>query len=190
MKKMRFLKRVLLLDNYDSFTYNLKHYLSGLGIDVVVVRNNEFDHDLTSFSHIVLSPGPGLPKDAGCMPEIIRQSAGKIPILGVCLGMQAIGEFLGGKLYNLPNVKHGVQEEIQVEKSILFPGMEKAIQVGLYHSWAVDEKGNYRVTARSNSGVVMALESDVQKMFGVQFHPESIMTDYGKEILSNFIATN
>jgi len=187
MKKKRFLKRVLLLDNYDSFTYNLKHYFSGLGCDVTVVRNDEFDMNLSGFTHVVLSPGPGLPSDSEILTDLLRCTNEKIPVLGICLGMQAIGEFLGGELYNQSIVKHGVSEFIKVENSILLKGLQGEFKVGLYHSWAVNDSGDYSVTATSKSGVIMAIESKKAKMYGVQFHPESVMTPRGKLIIDNFI---
>lgn len=187
MKKKRFLKRLLLLDNYDSFTYNLKHYFSSLGCEVSVVRNDEFNMDFSSYTHVVLSPGPGLPKDAGSLMELLKKIEGKTPVLGICLGMQAIGEHLNGKLYNQLEVKHGVSEMINCENTILFTGMKSKFKVGLYHSWAIDESGDYAITAKSKSGIVMAIENSDLKMYGLQFHPESVLTDYGMKILNNFL---
>lgn len=182
------MKQVLLLDNYDSFSYNLEHYISNLGYEVVTVRNDEFDMDISNISQIVLSPGPGLPKDAGSMMRLLELVESKIPVLGVCLGMQAIAEFLEGKLYNQSIVKHGVSEVIRViEDSILFERLGKELEVGLYHSWAVDDSGKYKITALSNSNVIMALENSESKFYGVQFHPESIMTKEGEMILKNFL---
>lgn len=185
------MKQVLLLDNYDSFTYNLKHYISNLGYDVITVRNDEFDLDISDISHVILSPGPGLPKDAGVMMKLLELVDSKIPVLGVCLGMQAIAQYLRGHLYNQSTVKHGVSEKINVTKdSILFDGLGKEIEVGLYHSWAVDDSGQYNITAVSNSNVIMAIEKPENKFYGVQFHPESVMTKEGKEILKNFLKLN
>ena len=178
--------RILLIDNYDSFTYNLKHAIEKLHVDVDIVLNTEYIEDLKSYSGVILSPGPGLPKDAGFLNKYIEATSGVIPILGVCLGMQAIAEHLGGKLYNQELVKHGVQETVTVSKSVLFTENER-LKVGLYHSWAVEESDLFNCTAYSSSGVLMALEKPECKFFGVQFHPESIMTDKGLEILSNFI---
>ncbi len=187
MKKKRFLKHVLLLDNYDSFTYNLKHYISSLGCIVTVVRNDEFEMDFSSFTHIILSPGPGLPKNAGVLMDVLKNINGDIPVLGICLGMQAIGEFLNGNLYNQLEVKHGVSEIIKTKNSLLFDNIKSEFEVGLYHSWALDDSGDYLITAKSISGVVMAIENSDLKMFGVQFHPESVLTECGKDILSNFL---
>ena len=187
MKKKRFLKHVLLLDNYDSFTYNLKHYISSLGCDVTVIRNDEFDMDFSLFSHVVFSPGPGLPVDAGELMNILKFTDGKIPVLGVCLGMQGVAEYLGGELYNQEKVKHGVSEVIHTHDCMLFKGIESEVEVGLYHSWAVRGGGEYEITAMSESGVVMAIENVSRKMYGIQFHPESVMTPKGKLIINNFI---
>lgn len=185
------MKQVLLLDNYDSFTYNLKHYISNLGYHVVTVRNDECDIDVSRFSHIVLSPGPGLPKDAGAMMKLLKLVDSKVPVFGVCLGMQAIAEYLGGQLYNQSIVKHGVSEEIDVIRdSILFKNLRSELEVGLYHSWAVDDAGEYKVIARSKYNVIMAIENTERKFYGVQFHPESIMTKEGEMILENFLKLN
>lgn len=180
------MKRILLVDNYDSFTYNLVHYLEGLECDVKVVRNDE-DVDPLQFDGIVLSPGPGLPNEAGNMNEVISKVDSKIPVLGVCLGMQGIAEYLDGTLYNLGEVKHGVVEQVELRDCSLFRNIPSKINVGLYHSWAVEGKGDFEVTSKSVNGVVMSLENVSRKMYGIQFHPESIMTEYGKQIISNFI---
>ena len=182
------MKRVLLLDNYDSFTYNLEHLLLGMDAEVSTVRNDAFNGDLLNYSHIVLSPGPGLPKHAGKMMDLIQATQGKIPILGVCLGMQGIAEYLGGSLYNQTSVKHGVMESVELEDTLLFKDMEREIEVGLYHSWSVNADGDYDVIAYSKSGIVMAIQNQSVKMLGVQFHPESVMTPSGKQVLNNFLA--
>lgn len=183
--------KILLIDNFDSFTFNLSHYLKALGVEVEVIRENEYTSDhQEGADRIVLSPGPGLPKDSAGMLKCLEDSIGRKPILGVCLGMQAIAEFTGGKLYNQNKVKHGVQEYIdQLGDSILFQKVPNRFQVGLYHSWAVELPflSHFDVTAISSSGVIMAIESVKQKLFGVQFHPESIMTPNGKTILKNFL---
>lgn len=181
------MQQILLLDNFDSFTYNLAHYMRNLGCAVSVMRNDVSVVDPLQYDKIVLSPGPSLPKEAGTMMELIVAVDGKIPLLGVCLGMQAIALHLGGELYNLKNVKHGVQETIQLNKSVLFDELPEKIEVGLYHSWAVKSNPAYTVTATSESGVIMAIENRERKMMGVQFHPESIMTPDGSEILKNFL---
>lgn len=142
----------------------------------------------TDFDAIVLSPGPGLPGESGQLLPFVQEVVGKKPVLGVCLGMQALALVLGGELYNQKLVKHGIQEEIEVSSSILFAELSPPILVGLYHSWAISENGDFTVTATSNQGVVMALENNEKRCFGVQFHPESIMTPQGKRILENFLS--
>lgn len=181
------MKQILLLDNYDSFTFNLQHYLLSLGVKVDVVRNDEEIDNLSKYDGIVISPGPGLPKEAGSLMQVLSKVHGKVPVFGVCLGMQAMCEFLGGELYNQQHVKHGVQELIDVESGVLFKDIDSEIKVGLYHSWAIDDSGDYKVLARSKSGVIMAIENEFSKFYGVQFHPESIMTTDGMKIVKNFI---
>ena len=182
------MKRILLVDNYDSFTYNLAHYLEALDCEVTTQFNDCINLDTVSqFDGIVLSPGPGLPSEAGLMPQIIARYIGEIPMLGVCLGMQGMALYLGGEIYNQKTVKHGVKETIQLEDSEFFKGIGTEMEVGLYHSWAVTDDGSYKVVARSLSGVIMAIENAEMKCFGVQFHPESIMTPMGKALLGNFL---
>ncbi|MDG1742126.1 MAG: aminodeoxychorismate/anthranilate synthase component II [Crocinitomicaceae bacterium] len=183
------MQRILLIDNYDSFTYNLAHYMEGEGVAVDIVLNDAFDcADLERYDKVVLSPGPGLPLDAGVLMDVVAACVGVRPVLGVCLGMQAIALHLGGSLYNQDVVKHGVAEFIELDSSSLFLGMSSPTQVGLYHSWAVESTGDFNVTARSKSGIVMALENTSKKLFGVQFHPESILTDDGRAVVRNFLA--
>lgn len=182
--------KILLLDNYDSFTFNLAHYLESMCEKVDVLRNDEVSLErIIDYDKIVLSPGPGLPADAGMMPELIKRYAGKIPILGVCLGMQGIAEYFGGRLYNQTVVRHGVSTIIDTaEESHLFRELPRQFEVGLYHSWAVTDLPNsIRISATSQEEVIMAIESVDQRVYGVQFHPESILTQFGKEILRNFI---
>ncbi len=181
------MQQILLLDNFDSFTYNLKHYLMGLETQVHVVRNNVEISNLSKYDKIILSPGPGLPEEAGCLMDLLQKAEGTIPVLGVCLGMQAIALHLGGEIYNQENVMHGVQENVYCGVSELFSGLPNEIDVGLYHSWAVKQHSNYSVTARSDSNVIMAMENTKLKLYGVQFHPESVMTPNGKNILRNFL---
>ena len=185
------MQRILLLDNYDSFTYNLEHYLSSQEVKVDVVRNDELngvDAICDKYDKMVISPGPGLPREAKGMMELIKMVHGKIPVLGVCLGMQAIAEFLGGELYNQKEVKHGVEETITIVESPLFEGLQSEINVGLYHSWSVLEgKGDFEITARTKNGVIMAIQNLASKMHGVQFHPESVMTPDGMQIIQNFL---
>lgn len=181
--------KVLLLDNYDSFTYNLEHYLIALGMEVSVVRNDAFSGGLDEFDAVVLSPGPGLPQDHANLMEIITDCEGKIPVLGVCLGMQAIALHLGGEIGNKQQVRHGVEDRVKVlSKSDIFINLPDHMTVGLYHSWEVYPHESYQIDARSETDeTVMAISRPEKLFYGVQFHPESIMTEYGKEILQNFL---
>lgn len=185
--------RVLILDNYDSFTYNLYDYIAALGANVDVVRNDEIDLDsVDGYSHIVLSPGPGLPNSAGRQPQLIERYAGKLPILGVCLGMQALGQYFGAQLYNLEGVRHGRDMNCNIiSDSVLLSTVKTPFKVGLYHSWALKNlPDSLRLTALSDENVVMAFECVDQKIFGVQFHPESVMTPDGKQIIQSFLNFN
>lgn len=180
--------RVLLIDFYDSFTFNLAHYLEALEVELLTKRYDELvAQDFLQLNAIVLSPGPGLPKEKQGLSDILTENMGKIPILGVCLGMQALVEHLGGSLENQQQVKHGVSEPIQTQSnSLLFKNLPTQFQVGLYHSWMVKCPENW-ITAYSMYAVPMAIELPELKVFGVQFHPESIMTPMGKRILQNFL---
>ncbi len=189
------MKKILVLDNYDSFTFNLVHYLQELlAHSVTVRRNNEISLDeVADFDAVVLSPGPGVPSEAGIMPELIRRYAGKIPIFGVCLGHQAIGEAFGAALENLSEVYHGLETPIEVldESELLFMGIPKNFKAGRYHSWAVRREALpdcLEVTAVDEHGAIMALRHKTLNVRGVQFHPESIMTPFGKKMLENFLA--
>ncbi len=186
--------KILVLDNYDSFTYNLVQYITELtGETPSVFRNDQISLDaVDAYDCIILSPGPGLPSDAGIMPALIKRYAPTKRIFGVCLGQQAIGEAFGGTLYNLPKVYHGVATPIQiVDKSeAIFKNVPSEILVGRYHSWAVVKEtlpAELKVTAVDTEGVIMALSHVEYDVKGVQFHPESIMTDYGKQILRDFL---
>lgn len=181
--------KVIIIDFYDSFTFNIAHYVAKLNVEVDVIRHDLLEmSDLEKYDKIILSPGPGLPLEKVNLISVIEHFASKKPILGVCLGMQAIGLFLGGKLVNQKSVKHGIQEEISILKdSVLFQKLNVKMQVGLYHSWAIENIDNAYVTAVSENNVVMAIEAVDKQLFGVQFHPESIMTEFGLTILSNFI---
>ena len=183
--------KVLLLDSFDSFTYNLFHYLEGMNCDVKVARNKEITlSEIEAFDKIVLSPGPGLPKDSGILMDLLKEFSNKKPILGICLGMQAIALHFGGTLYNLPNVKHGVSEMVQHnEDSVLFKNTSKKFEAGLYHSWAVNSNlpKELKITALSENGVLMAIEHIALPIYAVQFHPESILTPEGRKIIQNFI---
>jgi anthranilate synthase component 2 len=185
--------RILLLDNFDSFTYNLAHYCEGEGCSVDVIDNATFvPSELLNYGALIISPGPGLPQEAGNLMKVIDEAFKMgIPVLGVCLGMQAIAEYFGDVLYNQDKVKHGVCEWITVgfEGSLLFNGLENRQQVGLYHSWAVEiaDDSQLIVTSYSDSGVAMSLQHRDCPIHGVQFHPESIMTTHGKEMIRNFL---
>ncbi len=184
--------KIVIIDNYDSFVYNLSHLLKELGAEVTVKRNDQFKlEELEEFDKILLSPGPGIPEEAGLLLDVIRTYAGKKPILGVCLGEQAIGEVYGGKLTNLDEVFHGIQSTINLTTpDYLFEGLPSQIQVGRYHSWVVDQNGLpdcLEVTAVSQEGYIMALRHKTLDVRGVQFHPESVLTPDGKQILANWI---
>ena len=186
------MKKILVIDNYDSFTFNLVHYLEDLECDVTVLRNDKFDiNDLQQFDKIVLSPGPGIPDEAGLLKAVIQQYAPTKSILGVCLGQQAIGEVFGGQIINLEDVYHGVHTDITicVENETLFKGMNKTIQVGRYHSWVVDSNlpEVLEATSIDENGQIMSLRHKEYDVKGVQFHPESVLTPYGKQLLENWI---
>lgn len=184
--------KVLVIDNYDSFTYNLVHYLEDLGCDVTVKRNDQLTLDeVDAFEKIVLSPGPGIPDEAGLLKAIIKTYAPTKSILGVCLGQQAIGEVYGGTLINLDNVYHGVATKVTscVTDESLFNGLDKTIEVGRYHSWVVDPRlpDELEATSYDENGQVMSLRHRTYDLKGVQFHPESVLTPDGKKILENWI---
>lgn len=182
-----------MIDNYDSFTYNLVHYLEALGAQVDVVRNDKISvEDALKYRSIILSPGPGLPKDAGIMPELLKKVGPDHKVLGVCLGHQAIGEAFGAQLYNLPEVFHGVATPCKlVSNDQLFTGLPESFGVGRYHSWSVVSPLPEILEATAldtESGSVMALKHKTLNIRGVQFHPESILTDHGKEMIKNWLA--
>ena len=184
--------KVVIIDNYDSFTYNLSHLIKSLGAEVTVVRNDQFElQDLEQFNKIVLSPGPGIPSEAGLLLDVIRTYAGKKPILGVCLGHQAIGEVFGGKLVNLSDVFHGVATPCHiVADDPIFSGLERDITIGRYHSWVVSNEDLpecLEVTAVSPEGQVMALRHKSLNIRGIQFHPESVLTPDGKKMIQNWL---
>lgn len=184
--------KIVIIDNYDSFVYNLSHLLKELGAEVTVKRNDQFRlEELEEFDKILLSPGPGVPEEAGLLLDVIRRYAGKKPILGVCLGEQAIGEVYGGKLTNLDEVFHGIQSPVTLTATdYLFEGLPSTVQVGRYHSWVVDQKDFpdcLEATAVSEEGYIMALRHRTLDVRGVQFHPESVLTPEGKQMLGNWI---
>ena len=193
MENMKRPLRVVVIDNYDSFTYNLVHLVRHLGANVTVYRNDQFVlADLETFDKIILSPGPGIPAEAGLLLDVIRTYAGRKPILGVCLGHQAIGEVFGGSLTNLSDVFHGVATEgTQLQNDPIFAGLPRRIIMGRYHSWVVDRDtlpACLEVTAESDEGYVMALRHRDYDIHGIQFHPESVLTPQGGTIVSNWLA--
>ena len=187
---------VLVIDNYDSFTYNLVHLVAEItGREPEVWENDRADADaLESFDRILLSPGPGLPAESGQLQELIRRSAGKVPILGVCLGHQAIGEVFGAGLENMEQVFHGVATRVIVEEEFagrgIFRGLPRSFETGRYHSWVVSEKKfpeTLAVTARDDAGTIMAIKHRSLDIEGVQFHPESVLTPLGRQLLANWL---
>ena len=183
--------KILMIDNYDSFTYNLVHYLEDLDCEVTVKRNDRIELDeVETFPNIVLSPGPGIPDEAGLLKDIIQRYAPSKRILGVCLGQQAIGEVFGGRLINLDAVHHGVATTISVlEEDPLFKGLPKELEVGRYHSWVVDPElpEALKATSVDGNGQIMSLRHKSFDVQGVQFHPESVLTPQGKQILKNWL---
>ncbi|WP_270419557.1 anthranilate synthase component II [Bacteroides intestinalis] len=184
--------KTIIIDNYDSFTYNLAHLVKELGVEVDVLRNDKFElEELEKYDKIILSPGPGIPEEAGLLLEVIRTYAGRKPILGVCLGEQAIGQAFGGKLTNLSEVFHGIQTNVKIKnKDYIFDGLPTEIPVGRYHSWVVDTDGfpeELVVTAISPEGQIMALKHREYDVHGIQFHPESVLTPDGKQIVGNWL---
>ncbi len=188
------MKKIIVIDNYDSFTYNLVHCLEDLNCEVTVYRNDEFDiEELQKFDKILLSPGPGIPDEAGLLKEVIKAYSATKSILGVCLGQQAIAEVFGGSLINLEKVYHGVASniKIQVQDEPLFKGLESEIEVGRYHSWVVnptDIPEVLEITSLDENGQIMSLRHRTFDVRAVQFHPESILTPHGKKILENWVA--
>lgn len=184
--------KTVIIDNYDSFTYNLAHLVKELGAEVDVLRNDKFElEELEKYDKIILSPGPGIPEEAGLLLEVIRTYAGRKPILGVCLGEQAIGQAFGGKLTNLSEVFHGIQTNVKIKnKDYIFSGLPTEIPVGRYHSWVVDTDGfpeELVITAISSEGQIMALKHRDYDVHGIQFHPESVLTPDGKQIVGNWL---
>jgi anthranilate synthase component 2 len=189
------MKRIAIIDNYDSFTYNLVHYLEDLNAEVTVFRNDELElAELEKFDKILLSPGPGIPDEAGLLKAIITKYAASKSILGVCLGQQAIGEVFGGTLTNLDKVFHGVatKVKINVTDEPLFESLPDEFEVGRYHSWVVDTNHFpeiLEITSVDETGQIMSLRHKTLDIKGVQFHPESILTPHGKTILKNWLTT-
>ncbi len=185
--------KILVIDNYDSFTYNLVHLLNELGYEATVWRNDKFElEEIEQFDKILLSPGPGIPSEAGLLLDVIKTYAPTKSIMGVCLGQQAIAEVFGGELYNLSKPVHGTATEIEIiaNSDSTFDTLPKVFKVGRYHSWAVKPENlpsDLEITAVDKQGVVMALRHKNLDVRGVQFHPESVLTEYGKEMIDNWL---
>jgi anthranilate synthase component 2 len=202
--------KIVIIDNYDSFTYNLSHLVKQLGAEVTVLRNDQFRiEDIEAYDKIILSPGPGIPSEAGLLLDVIRTYAGRKPILGVCLGHQAIGEAFGAQLENLSEVFHGVATPCRLVGHVsqrgsdaaatsgstarydaIFSGLPAEITIGRYHSWVVASSGFpacLEVTAVSDEGQIMALRHRDYDIRGIQFHPESVLTPDGRTIISNWL---
>ncbi|MBK0380161.1 anthranilate synthase component II [Mucilaginibacter segetis] len=186
--------KILIIDNYDSFTYNLVHLVNEIGLECEVWRNDRFNiDDVCAFQHIILSPGPGIPSEAGLLLNVIEKYAPTKSIFGVCLGQQAIAEVFGGKLYNLSQPMHGIATPIKVTdgNERLFKGLPNNFKVGRYHSWVVEKNlpEELTVTAIDEAdNSVMALSHTRYNVRGVQFHPESVLTEYGKEMMQNWLS--
>lgn len=186
--------KVLVFDNYDSFTYNLVHLAEHIlqeKVDVILNDKMQLE-EAVLYDKIILSPGPGLPAQAGILPDLIKSWAGKIPMLGVCLGHQAIAEAFGAKLVNLPRVFHGVATAVNIlnDHSVLFQGIQSPLMAGRYHSWVVDRNTlpeDFEITAEDDLGEVMAMSNEKLGLHSVQFHPESIMTPLGEQIMRNWL---
>tara|TARA_R110000868_G_scaffold256009_4_gene512718 strand:- start:1279 stop:1842 length:564 start_codon:yes stop_codon:yes gene_type:complete len=185
------MKKILVIDNYDSFTYNLVHYLEDLNCEVIVKRNDQLTlEEVDAFDNIVLSPGPGIPDEAGLLKAIIQQYAPTKKIFGVCLGQQAIAEVFGGSLVNLDKVYHGIATKINIVKDdVLFIDLPREIEVGRYHSWVVDTElpDSLEATSFDKNGQIMSLRHKIYDVSAVQFHPESVLTPQGKKILENWL---
>ena len=183
--------KTVIIDNYDSFTYNLAHLVKELGAEVSVVRNDQFRlSELKPFDKIILSPGPGIPTEAGLLMDVIDAYASVKPILGVCLGHQAIGEYFGGKLTNLSQVFHGIASIISITApDYIYKELPAQVQVGRYHSWVVDNEGLpdcLEVTSVSEEGQIMSLRHKQYDVRGIQYHPESVLTPEGRKIIANW----
>ncbi len=189
------MSNILVLDNYDSFTFNLVHILRelGYGPEMEVYRNDKISLEAVDrYDKILLSPGPGLPIEAGIMPALIQQYASKKHILGVCLGHQAIAECFGAKLYNLKEVLHGIATPVEIlgKDEPLFAQLPQNFQVARYHSWAVDPQslnGNLEIIAQDPDSCIMGIKHKKYSVYGVQFHPESVITEYGIQLMKNWL---
>lgn len=188
--------KVLMIDNYDSFTYNLVHYLeSDENVIVTVWKNDEINFDmLNQFDRIVISPGPGLPEESGEIIRLIQEQSGKKPILGICMGHQAIGIAFGAELKNLNEVLHGVSDtSIQKGNSRLFENLDQQFEIGRYHSWVIDKStlsNDFKITLKDEKDEIMAMEHKKYDLIGLQFHPESVLTPDGFQIIQNWLNIN
>ena len=185
------MKRVFVIDNYDSFTYNLVHYLEELDCEVTVKRNDQFElEELNAYPYLLLSPGPGIPEESGLLKAAIKRYASTKKILGICLGQQAIGEVFGGTLSNLNQVYHGIATPVKItQQDVLFKDLPEQFEVGRYHSWVVDTPLPEALEATSvdEEGQLMSLRHKTFDVRAVQYHPESVLTPNGKKILENWI---
>jgi len=186
------MKRIVIIDNYDSFTYNLSHLVKELGAEVSVFRNDKFQmQQLDAFDKIILSPGPGIPSEAGFLLDAIRNYAGRKPILGVCLGHQAIGEVFGAKLKNLNSVFHGIATPATIiQDDYIFDHLPQTLEVGRYHSWIVSKDALpdcLEITSESDEGYIMSLRHKQFDIRGIQYHPESVLTPQGRQIINNWL---
>jgi len=185
--------KILVIDNYDSFTFNLVHLLQECGMDCTVIRNDKFNiEDVAAFDKILLSPGPGIPEEAGLLMDVIRVYGASKSILGICLGQQAIAEVYGGKLFNLSRPVHGTATPLKVlkQEDVLFDELPDRFMIGRYHSWAVDYEQFpevLEITAVDDNGVIMALSHKTHDVRGVQFHPESVLSEHGKKMIANWL---
>lgn len=186
--------RILVIDNYDSFTFNLVHLIHECGYEATVWRNDKFElKDVAPFDKILLSPGPGIPEEAGLLLDVIREYGSTKSILGICLGQQAIAQVYGGQLYNLAKPVHGTATPLVVTDPTepIFSGLPQSFPAGRYHSWAVSREGfpeSLRITAEDEHGVIMGLSHKTLDVKGLQFHPESVLTAHGKEMMANWLS--
>lgn len=185
--------KILVLDNYDSFTYNLVYIIRqlGFGAQMDIFRNDKINlAAVEKYDKILLSPGPGIPSEAGIMPKLIQAYGSSKDILGICLGHQAIGEAFGASLMNLSEVVHGVASEVKIEKDLLFEGLQEQFTVGRYHSWVIDEQtlpGELEIIARTPDQQIMGVRHRDYAIRGLQFHPESILTEHGVRMIRNWL---
>lgn len=184
---------IIMIDNYDSFTYNLYQYIGTINPDIEVYRNDKITASEVldkNPTHIILSPGPGYPKDAGICVELLKKS-GNMPVLGVCLGHQAMGEAFGGKIVRAPHIMHGKKDTISLDTNCpVFAGLNQAVEVGRYHSLVIDNKRLpecLEVTAKSDDDCIMGVKHRERPIYGIQFHPESVLTPDGMKMIENFL---